>query len=447
MLDFSQTQARALSKKSKRSPKLKALWSLMRKASLGRGFNFENKQAQLQIVKARLERREEGKHISMLAHDLKRPFTSLRVGLKLLSKASQCSEQQRSRIIGEVDRICHLACQRVDGLLSEIMAGKSAQNINLDDVNLLSLLKDSVSEIQSMRIYQPFEVKYFVSSQIFVRVDRSRIQRVFVNLVENAVQSFENRREIWFEVQLQKCGNLEMVVGNYGKIPSSEMLKKMFKPFVTDKVGGTGLGLAIVKKVIEDHGGKIFVKAERDRGTRFYLTLPLVENVISLKEEPAIPVRVNPSESPDLVRLLDATPLTPAGLIFDSIAQVSAQRVIVVEDSFIIRKSWELELGSMSYRGFQSVESFVEWIESDHSCLEDIICVVTDYYFENSSMTGADLVKWMRENYKLPVLLSTEFPSHLPEEFRSLAIGKSALSVEKILQKIGDRQSVVEAVD
>jgi signal transduction histidine kinase len=58
---------------------------------------------------------------------------------------------------------------------------------------------------------------------------------------------------------------------------SPEILENMFNPFFTTKPDGTGLGLAVTRKVIEDHGGDIFVESTVGEGTTFNILLPLTD--------------------------------------------------------------------------------------------------------------------------------------------------------------------------
>jgi len=106
----------------------------------------------------------------------------------------------------------------------------------------------------------------------------SQINQVFLNLVNNAAQASESGRGvITLTTRRQDAGNVAVEVQDNGKGIPAEVLPKIFDPFFTTKeVGrGTGLGLSIVYKIIEQHGGKIFVDSAVGVGTKFTVVLPL----------------------------------------------------------------------------------------------------------------------------------------------------------------------------
>ena len=94
-----------------------------------------------------------------------------------------------------------------------------------------------------------------------------------LNLLRNALQAMTASGNLRLSARRQP-GLLILGVEDDGKGIPPEILSDVFNPFFTTKENGTGLGLAIVRKIVELHGGNLFVTSEPGHGTRFDIHLP-----------------------------------------------------------------------------------------------------------------------------------------------------------------------------
>ena len=110
-----------------------------------------------------------------------------------------------------------------------------------------------------------------------LRIDRHRILRVFGNLVKNAREAMKaGEHNLLLFSARENEGYLRFCVSDTGHGIKSEILPKIFEPFMTHgKSNGTGLGLAISKAVVDAHGGRIGVTSS-EQGTTFFVDLPLL---------------------------------------------------------------------------------------------------------------------------------------------------------------------------
>jgi two-component system phosphate regulon sensor histidine kinase PhoR len=116
--------------------------------------------------------------------------------------------------------------------------------------------------------------------ELTATADADRLEQVFANLVDNAIKY--GRAQGTVTVSGQKTGGdqIEIFVQDDGPGIPPEALDRVFERFYrVDKArsreqGGTGLGLSIVKHIVQNHGGKVWVKSELGKGATFFFTLP-----------------------------------------------------------------------------------------------------------------------------------------------------------------------------
>ena len=109
-------------------------------------------------------------------------------------------------------------------------------------------------------------------------IDVEQLKRVFVNLIENAIESFDGTagsKSIFITTRRDAARDLivsEIADNGPGIAPID--LQKLFQPYFSTKGRGTGLGLAIVHRIITEHDGKIKVVGNKPKGARFIVELP-----------------------------------------------------------------------------------------------------------------------------------------------------------------------------
>ena len=118
----------------------------------------------------------------------------------------------------------------------------------------------------------------FAAEPLIIQGDPVSIRQVLHNMIKNALEAINGKGNIDITVhRLQKNNTdfIEMALFDDGPGIKEEQIEQIFEPYVTTKVKGTGLGLAIVKKIVEEHGGAIWVDANRSQGAGFILQLPV----------------------------------------------------------------------------------------------------------------------------------------------------------------------------
>jgi signal transduction histidine kinase len=114
-----------------------------------------------------------------------------------------------------------------------------------------------------------------INRPILVEADKGRINQVLSNLLNNALK-FTDEGQIVVDAY-ESNNKKDIIVGiiDTGRGINKDIFTKLFSKFATKSSQGTGLGLFISKSIIEAHGGKIWAKNNKDRGSTFMFTLPI----------------------------------------------------------------------------------------------------------------------------------------------------------------------------
>lgn len=204
-----------------------------------------------------------------LAHDLKTPLTSVIGYLSLLRDEEEISHKLRQKYLGiAVDK-----SERLEELINEFFEitrfNLSKLTLETSRVDLKLLLEQLVFEFEPMFAEKHLECNLHMDEKLIVTWDIDKMQRVFDNLLKNAVSySFENESiDIYVN---KKDENVEIIFENKGNDIPKEKLARIFEQFYrldsarSSGSGGAGLGLAISKEIVELHNGNITASSENN---------------------------------------------------------------------------------------------------------------------------------------------------------------------------------------
>lgn len=214
-----------------------------------------------------------------LAHDLKTPLTSVIGYLTLLRDESQIAEELRKKYLS----ISLEKAERLEDLINEFF---EITRFNLSDitleysrVNLTRLLEQLTYEFKPMLLEKNLKCELAIAPNTMLKCDVNKMQRVFDNLLRNAVNYSFDDGAIRI-VATQNENNLSIRFTNCGNTIPQEKLERIFEQFYrldtarSSRSGGAGLGLAIAKEIVELHNGTITAKSENEV-VEFEVIIPL----------------------------------------------------------------------------------------------------------------------------------------------------------------------------
>jgi signal transduction histidine kinase len=216
-----------------------------------------------------------------MSHELRTPLNAVLGYTELIldSVYGEMPEKARS-VLDRVQRNGrHLLGLINDVLdLSKIEAGQLT--LSLSDYSLKSVIQTVFSAVEPLAKEKQIALKLDVATELPQgRGDERRLTQVLLNLVGNAIK-FTDIGEVSIKGSSAR-GAFTVAVHDTGPGISAADQAKLFQEFqqadnsITRKKGGTGLGLAISKRIIEMHGGKIWVESVAGQGSTFSFTLPV----------------------------------------------------------------------------------------------------------------------------------------------------------------------------
>jgi PAS domain S-box-containing protein len=221
-----------------------------------------------------------GKLSSGIAHELRNPLAGIKTTAQALSEEMSKDDSRReylNRITKEIDRL--------NELLKTFFSFAKPQKLNLIDCSV----KDVINEIIPFLLKEIADqgvrfVETYHPQLPKIKVDKSQMYQVFLNLFLNAIQAMPNGGELKIEVNPTVSYSqdgpgqnfIKIVISDTGKGIPPNIINRIFDPFFTTKPKGIGLGLSITYQIIKKHGGTIKVESKLEKGTSFIVNLPVI---------------------------------------------------------------------------------------------------------------------------------------------------------------------------
>ena len=248
--------------------KAKAAQSLQKRVA-----ELEKAYAEIEASKDEMIRTEKlahtGRIAASIAHEVRNPLTNLTMSIRQLGKGIK-PESSKAKYIEIIER----NTERINYLITELLNCARPPKLDMQPHNihrvLENVLESVMTKIKSKRIKV---VKRFTSEKSIIGVDKELVERVFLNIVINAIEAMSRAGKLIIitEVNQDLFG---VKIQDNGQGINQKDIIKIFDPFFSTKSGGIGLGLTLCYGIIVSHGGTIEVESEPKKGTIFTVSLP-----------------------------------------------------------------------------------------------------------------------------------------------------------------------------
>ncbi|MBT9537087.1 MAG: hypothetical protein IVZ94_03035, partial [Nitrospirae bacterium] len=284
----------------------------LRLTALNIEFKLKKEEAEESKLQAEAANKAKSDFLANMSHELRTPLNSVIGFSEVLTEglAGDITDKQREYIQdiwGSGKHLLRLINDILD--LSKIEAGM--MELKLDECDINELIQGTMLMFREKAVKHSIKVTADIPDDIgFIIADYMQIKQVLLNLLGNAFKFTDDGGSVTVKAQIvnkrdviarsisdeaiskdeiatpsarnDSLGNfVEISVEDTGIGISSEDQKRLFQPFqqlestLTKKYEGTGLGLSISKKIVELHGGRIWVESEMGKGSRFSFMIPL----------------------------------------------------------------------------------------------------------------------------------------------------------------------------
>lgn len=235
-----------------------------------------------EMVREQLYRSERlaelGQLAAGVAHELRNPLAGIKGAIEVL-KDSYVEDSTHRQVMGEMlQRV-----ERLNAVVRDLLEYAKPTPPSKMRIRLTELVDGVVKVLRRDPKLSRVEIQRDYSSDVAAWADPNLMERVFINIILNAVQAMNFSGTLRISLrERDECVSISF--NDTGPGMDEGVLKKIFDPFFTTKPEGSGLGLSLCKKYVDAHGGRIEVRSEPGKGTTFTVILPQASD-----QSPTIP--------------------------------------------------------------------------------------------------------------------------------------------------------------
>lgn len=220
--------------------------------------------------------------ISNMTHELKTPISTISLACEVLGDETiEKSRERTNRYLGMIMEENKRLGVLVENVLQTAILDKGNFKLKHVPIDIHEMIRNVVANVQLAIDKKEGSIGIDLrAKQFVVEADRTHVQNVIYNLVDNAIKYSPEKPTIRI-FTTDATDSLEICVQDNGIGISRENQKKVFEKLYRVPTGnihdvkGFGLGLSYVKAIIEKHGGTVWVESDAGKGSRFYVRLPL----------------------------------------------------------------------------------------------------------------------------------------------------------------------------
>ena len=214
-----------------------------------------------------------------VAHEIKNPLTPMKLNLQYLQMAIEKNSPDVKNISLYVAQILLEQIEHLSQIAGDFAQFAKIGNTKKQIFDVNQMLENSITLYSTNDEVEVNAQLY--PQEIMIEADKTQINRLFTNLLQNAVQSVPDYRKVNLQIKSELEDHRVVIsIKDNGNGIRAEMVNKIFAPNFTTKTSGTGLGLAMCKGIVETLNGKIWFETKEGEWTCFFVELPVLAETL-----------------------------------------------------------------------------------------------------------------------------------------------------------------------
>ncbi len=203
-----------------------------------------------------------------VAHEIRNPMTVISGFIQMMNGDHQNPYKDYTKLIES-------ELERINLIISEFLILAKPHVKTAKEFHLQSILQDIVL------LFSPeFNLRSIILKEswhipdVIIEGEQNQLKQVFINIIKNAIESFKSDGILHISTDFEEEDFVGIHIEDNGEGMTQEVVSQIFEPFFTTKSAGTGLGMMISQKIIQEHGGKIVINSQINKGTIVSIYLP-----------------------------------------------------------------------------------------------------------------------------------------------------------------------------
>jgi signal transduction histidine kinase len=209
-----------------------------------------------------------------IAHELNNPLGTITLFGRMLQKEMTSNENWKKDITLIVQE-----AERAAKIVKDLLSFSRETKLKPGLVNINNILEEALSLVIKRSLFRNIEVQREMDPLLPTTFgDPDLLMQVFLNIILNGAQAMDGQGVLLIKSHsVQEGKELLIHIEDTGRGIAKAHLPRLFDPFFTTKEKGTGLGLALAYGIISKHKGSIYVESELEKGTTFFIQLPVLD--------------------------------------------------------------------------------------------------------------------------------------------------------------------------
>lgn len=208
------------------------------------------------------------------AHEVRNPLTSIKGFMQLLKEDHELSPLQKNYLNIALEEI-----NRTEAIIHEYLSLAKPTSAHHELINLSNEIKSTVELITSFTNAHNIVIHSSIENELYIKGKKGELKQVLINIIKNGVEATPPNGTLTILAYNQKSNHVIEIIDT-GVGMTEQQIKRLGTPFYSTKDRGTGVGLSISYNIIRNMNGTIEVVSEKNKGSKFMITVPIHEPFI-----------------------------------------------------------------------------------------------------------------------------------------------------------------------